>query len=122
MGSSNEAHRPRLRSWLDILTTRSDELRVQVHEAGMNPDEDWSPIEAQLRKLVELEAERDELCLQLKLARMEAHHELSALAAQFAQIARQSSRVGRDVSYDVHDAVTGISDRLRDLAKGHRPS
>ena len=108
--------------WLDTLATKRDELRVQIHLAGMNIESEWAPIEEKLRQLVDVETERDETRLQLHLAKMEAKQELSKLADQVDRIAGQAERVGQDVSHDVKEAVSGISARLRELVKRQQQS
>ena len=108
--------------WLDTLATKRDELRVQIHLAGMNLESEWAPIEEKLRQLVDVEAERDEARLQLHLAKMEAQQELSKLADQVDRVAGQAEQVGQDVSHEVKDAVKGISARLRELVKRQRQS
>ena len=111
-----------MRKWFDTLATKRDELRVQIHLAGMDLEKEWSPIEEKLRHLVDVETERDEARLQLHLAKMEAKQELSTMATQFDHIADQAERVGHDVSREVKDAVAGIAARLRELLKNHKPS
>jgi hypothetical protein len=109
-----------MRKWLDTLATKRDELRVQIHLAGMNLEKEWSPIEEKLRALVDVETERDEARLQLHLGKMEAKQELSTMATQLEHIAEQAERVGQDVSRDVKEAVSGLAARLRELVKNHR--
>ncbi len=111
-----------MRNWLETLATKRDELHQHVVLAGMDLEQEWSPIEKKLRYLVALEAERDEILLQLHLARMEARHEISALADQLERIAQQTERDGHDASLEMKEAVTGVTGRVRDLAKGTRPS
>ena len=109
-----------MRAWLETLQIKRDELRVQLHLAGMDLDQEWSPIEDKLRALVDVEA--DEARLQLHLAKMEAKEELSLMADQFERLASQARRVGQEASHELKDAVTGISSQLSDFVKRHRKS
>jgi hypothetical protein len=109
----------RMRGWLDTLASKRDELRVQLHLAGLDLDKQWSPTEEKLRALVDVEAERDEARLQLHLAKMEAKSELSAMADQVEHLADQAVLVGSHVSNDVKEALVGIAERLRGHVKRH---
>ncbi|HTJ82271.1 MAG TPA: hypothetical protein VL400_11165 [Polyangiaceae bacterium] len=109
-----------MKTWLDTLATKRDELRLHVHLAGMDLGKEWSSIEARLRGLSELELSTDEARLQLHLAKMEAKQELSTLADQVERIADETERAGAHLSRDVREAMRGVAGRLRDLTKRHR--
>jgi len=106
-----------LRQLLDQIGSKRDELRVQLHLAGMDFKKEWGRIETKLRDLAEVETLADEARLQLHLARLNASDELKAVGESLTLIGDAIDREGAELSKEMKEAFGTLAEKVEAFRK-----
>lgn len=103
-----------VRQYLDRIEAKRDELRVQLHLAGMDLEREWDHVEEELRGIAEVEAMADEARLQLHLAGMDAKEGLDDLQRRLDLVAERVER--GDVAKEIKESMKGLARKLKTFA------
>jgi hypothetical protein len=111
-----------IRPLLDQIAERRDEIRVQLHLAGMDLKEDWDRLEEKLRGIAKLEELEDQAKLRAHLAKMEAQDEMRAMGKTLDAVVDGINRHSNEISEEVKDAVEALRKRIGSYRERYKKS